>query len=764
MKFAAKFTVLVVSIVFVSAVVLSSLVYFSNVRMLECQIVDKLAFRAATIIEIIDRFMYERKIDLRSFSVRLAMILGGSNPDKIRQDLINYRNENKNYISLSYLDLDGKRIADTSGIDIGEQHSLFVQSEYWREILKGAPSIAQLAGYSYSLRIPVIFFAYPVYLEGKMTGVLVGRVATSKLYEITRLAIGIGNNAQPLKIDLVDKQGLLLYSNHNRYGILKDRLRHYAIAQNILSGEKIIAGKCKIHKEYFEVIATEKGFIDFTGNSWSVILAIPAKIVFAPANELKNRMMGFLLFVVILSFLITLIFSHYFSQPIIKLGRAATQISDGNLNTQVEIGSKDEIGQLSVSFNSMVKNLKKAREELVSAKDYTDSIISSMVDCLVIISPAFSIKGVNRALCDLLGYREAELIGQPIKNIFAQEEGEEGEVLLKCFQKITDEGVMHNIGLTFLTKQGKKIPINFSGSLMQKDGQIIAIVGVARDMRQIMAIISDLERKESDLKEQSKSLTRMQRAMLHIMIDLQEASRVKTQFTSMVSHELRTPLASIKEGISLVLDKITGNINDEQTKYLTIAKKNVDRLDRLIVEILDFQKLESGKIEFKIENNDINEIIKGIQNAMEPLFKKRNLTFELRLDDKLPQVQCDHDKIIEVLANLVNNALKFTDKGGVVIATSKAGDFVQVMVKDTGIGIKEESLPKLFQEFTQLHAGREGAGLGLSICKKIIEVHKGKIWAEPKSISEVGLPAGEVSESAKGTAFYFTLPIKKGVV
>lgn len=227
-----------------------------------------------------------------------------------------------------------------------------------------------------------------------------------------------------------------------------------------------------------------------------------------------------------------------------------------------------------------------------------------------------------------------------------------------------------------------------------------------------------------------------------------EALKMKSDFISMVSHELRTPLAIIKEGISIILDKALGDINEEQSKYLGMAKDSVDRLGRLINSVLDYQKLESGKMEFKMEERDINAVIRDVAGKMMLLFEKKGLVFDLRLCDDLSCAGFDRDKIIQVLINLLNNALKFTEKGGVIISTSKKDDFIQVMVRDTGIGIKEGCLRKLFQEFTQLERGKDGTGLGLSICKKIIEAHKGKIWAE----SSLGDEAG--------TFFYFTLPIQ----
>lgn len=221
--------------------------------------------------------------------------------------------------------------------------------------------------------------------------------------------------------------------------------------------------------------------------------------------------------------------------------------------------------------------------------------------------------------------------------------------------------------------------------------------------------------------------------------------QVKTQFTSMVSHELRTPLSAIKEGISLVSEGIAGPVNEEQKRFLGIAKGNVDRLARFINEVLDFQALTSGKMEYKLQETDINEVVREVHEVMISLAEEKDLDFLLRLEDDLPKISIDRDKIIQVLTNLVNNALKFTEKGGITITTGRGDNFIQVSVKDTGAGIKKEDFPKLFQQFAQLERRTGGSGLGLAICKEIIEAQRGKTWVE--------------SEFGKGSTFHFILPI-----
>lgn len=232
---------------------------------------------------------------------------------------------------------------------------------------------------------------------------------------------------------------------------------------------------------------------------------------------------------------------------------------------------------------------------------------------------------------------------------------------------------------------------------------------------------------------------------------LAQALRAKSDFTAMVSHELRTPLAAIKEGINIIVDGITGDINKEQKEYLNIARTNVDRLTRLINDILDFQKLESGKMELKFLEDDIGKAVREVYDTMVTLTEKKGIGFSVKIEDGLPRIRFDHDRIVQVLTNLVNNAIKFTREGSIAIVAVKEKGAVHVMVRDSGAGIRHKDIPRLFQSFEQLEEAIErkgGTGLGLAISKEIIERHRGRIWAE--------------SEFGKGTTMHFILPIEEG--
>ncbi len=229
----------------------------------------------------------------------------------------------------------------------------------------------------------------------------------------------------------------------------------------------------------------------------------------------------------------------------------------------------------------------------------------------------------------------------------------------------------------------------------------------------------------------------------------ERAMNMRSKFVSTVSHELRTPLGPIKEGISIVLDGLVGAVNPEQRGLLEAARRNAERLHRLINDVLDYQKLDSGGFQFRFQPEDINAIVEEVCKDMRLLTEEKGLSLDIHLDMNLTKVRCDKDRIIQVLANLLGNAVKFTDAGGVTVYTRQGQGCAEIVIADTGWGIQESDVPKLFESFTQVE-GRRGritgsSGLGLAICREIIQRHGGKIWVE--------------SEYGKGSEFHFVLPV-----
>ncbi len=235
-------------------------------------------------------------------------------------------------------------------------------------------------------------------------------------------------------------------------------------------------------------------------------------------------------------------------------------------------------------------------------------------------------------------------------------------------------------------------------------------------------------------------------------IELKKIDSLKSDFVSNVSHELRTPLTSITGYTKLMHTGKLGPINDKQSQGLKIVAEESERLTRLINDVLDLSRLESGKIKYKLEMINIREIAEGVVSTLRHNADEKKINLKLKVPSNMPQFKASRDLVKQVLINLLNNALKFTPENGRIdIIIKKKGHDVEVTVKDTGEGIPESKIPKLFNKFYQVDSSmtREhgGTGLGLVICKHIIDAHKGTIRVE--------------SVMGKGSSFIFTLPLRK---
>ncbi len=237
-----------------------------------------------------------------------------------------------------------------------------------------------------------------------------------------------------------------------------------------------------------------------------------------------------------------------------------------------------------------------------------------------------------------------------------------------------------------------------------------------------------------------------------------ELLRMKENFVASVSHELRTPLAIVKQNISILLDNVAGELNEKQARLLDRAGRSIERLNRMVNNVLDFSKLKSGRIELCIEDVNPSEIVDEIVETYRDWAGERGIHLSAKHENEYPLVSLDRDRIVQVLVNLVGNAIKFTEKGGdVKIATGlkRSGGggkgTMSVSVEDTGPGIPEDEIDRIFEEFHQVNreshsSGMKGTGLGLPISRKIVELHGGKMHVR----SEVG----------KGSIFSFTIPVR----
>jgi signal transduction histidine kinase len=232
---------------------------------------------------------------------------------------------------------------------------------------------------------------------------------------------------------------------------------------------------------------------------------------------------------------------------------------------------------------------------------------------------------------------------------------------------------------------------------------------------------------------------------------LEKLDKAKSEFISITSHQLRTPLTAIKGYISMIIDGTYGELREEAKRPMENVYKSNERLIKLVNQLLNLSKLEAGKIEFEPNPCSLEKVMNEVIDELKINAEKKGLNLRMEKREDLPEIMADEDKLRQVFLNLLDNAIKYTQKGEIVIELKKIDNYQQIKISDTGEGMTEDEIKSLFQTFTRTSAGiqlyTEGVGIGLYIGKKFIEMHKGKIWAESPG-------------KGKGSTFYVKLPEK----
>lgn len=249
---------------------------------------------------------------------------------------------------------------------------------------------------------------------------------------------------------------------------------------------------------------------------------------------------------------------------------------------------------------------------------------------------------------------------------------------------------------------------------------------------------------------------------------LEKLERIKSEFVSIVSHELRTPLTPINNSLEIVLSNQAGEIPPEAQNFISMAKRNIQRLSGIIEDLLDLSRIQTGKLDLKYKLVDITPSLELLQKTFLQVAQEKNITINLEIKQKLPEIYADLRRIEQIFSNLVSNSLKFTPQDGKIDVFAEVilsneidktklvapcidlrGEYIKISVKDNGIGIKQEDIPKIFDKFSQietsLNRNKGGVGLGLTITKQLIDSHLGAIWVE--------------SEEKKGSCFNVILPL-----
>lgn len=269
---------------------------------------------------------------------------------------------------------------------------------------------------------------------------------------------------------------------------------------------------------------------------------------------------------------------------------------------------------------------------------------------------------------------------------------------------------------------------------------------------EVQATTRELSDTNTRLIDRVKELKLLYQELQKRVKELTEANRAKNEFLSIVSHELRTPLTSLTGFLCVLLDEEAGPINEQQKNFLTITKKSADRLNLLISDLLDVSRIESGRLNITLKPTSLSEILESSVEGMKMRAQEKGIELNYKGHPNLPDVMADESRIRQVVDNLISNAIKFTDKAGIItVISEEKGDFLKVSVVDTGIGLSKEEQEHVFDMFYQVDASTRrsagGVGLGLAIARGIMSMHGGELWVE--------------SEKGHGSRFHFMVPRNK---
>jgi len=377
-----------------------------------------------------------------------------------------------------------------------------------------------------------------------------------------------------------------------------------------------------------------------------------------------------------------------------------------------------------LEMNIDITERKKAQEALKLSSIYNRSLIEASLDPLVTISSDGKITDVNKATELVTGYLRNELIDTDFTNYFT-----EPEKAKKGYQKVFREGFVSDYALDIRHRNGRVTPVLYNASVYRDEaGEVIGIFAAARD-------ITALKKAEEILKLKLEELRRSNEEL--------------EQFAYVSSHDLQEPLRMISSYLQLLQRRYQGKIDDKADKYICYAVDGAARMQNLINDLLEFSRVTTRAGEPQPTDSEL--VLNQVQSNLDLYIKQNKATVSY---DPLPEVLADNTQLAQVFQNLVINGIKFhgEEVPKVHVSAEKKEKEWVFSVQDNGIGINPQYSEKIFEVFKRLHKKEEypGTGIGLAICKKIVERHSGCIWVE--------------SELGKGSTFYFTLPVNAGEV
>jgi PAS domain S-box-containing protein len=396
--------------------------------------------------------------------------------------------------------------------------------------------------------------------------------------------------------------------------------------------------------------------------------------------------------------------------------------SEKDLSKRLALENSDELYRLSKEINGMLNEIDLAEQELKEQEREKKVLLDSLSEFVVFISPEFKIMWANKAALEYMGMSLQEAKGICLKD-------SPGINSKLCdYLHLEEIFITGNKKSRELAEKNNRVWFTQAIPVTEEDGRIIGVMVMCRDIT---------ERKAAEKLLQEKQIAEV-------------ANRTKSEFLANMSHELRTPLNSIIGFADLLYEQAYGELSEKQLKSVGNISRSGRHLLNLINDILDLSKVEAGKLELDYKKFELVTKFTMIQNLLAPIADRKNIKIKIEVKDDLGTICADEARFAQIMYNLVDNAIKFSYENGFIkIAARKKGDFVEITVADTGIGIKTEDQNKLFKPFSQVDSFSskqyQGTGLGLSLVKQIVHLHHGYVWFQ--------------SKYGEGSIFAFTIPI-----
>jgi signal transduction histidine kinase len=516
---------------------------------------------------------------------------------------------------------------------------------------------------------------------------------------------------------------------------------------------------------------------------WLVFVELPLEEAYAPLNASILRLSLLLLAGLILATLAGLFLARKMVVPIQVLRSGAARIGSGDLSQRIVIKTGDELEGLATQFNDMAGKLEESYADLEKKVEGRTRELAQSVSELRALGEVSQAINTSLELNTVLSTIVSKAVGLSSTDAGAiyVSDSRNGEFQLRATFGMSEEmiaAIRHqhlreeDFRLDLQIKQPATLQITdlrdaepspVNEIILRAGYRAVLIVPLVGQEHVVGALV--VRRKKPGLFSPSnislletfatQSVLAIQNAKLFGEIEdkshqIEIASQHKSQFLANMSHELRTPLNAILGYTELMLDNIYGAPTEKMRSVLQRVNANGRHLLGLINEVLDLSKIEAGRLVLSLADYSMRDVVYGVFSAVEPLANEKYLRFKVEVPMDLPNGRGDEQRLTQVLMNLVGNAIKFTDAGDIFIRASAVDGTYTVAVGDTGPGVAPSDIGKIFDEFQQADSSatksKGGTGLGLSIAKRIVEMHGGKVWVE--------------SELGRGSTFSFAVPIQ----